>query len=93
MSTEMNAVETVQLARYRPSPAGDDSALVVPDPLADTPEGDHEFMETMRWADARELGRVCLQRMLEYDYALLGGPDFKAAFLEALAAAIKGEQG
>lgn len=63
------------------------------DPLADTPEGDHEFMAILRWADARELGRTCLQRMLEYDYALLGGPDFKAAFLEALAAAIKGEQG
>lgn len=30
---------------------GDGRAYALPDPLADTPEGDHAFMEIVRWAD------------------------------------------
>ena len=59
-----------------------------PNPLADTPEGDHEWMEIMRWAHERYgerfeflLFRVCL-RITNYEES------FKAAFILALADAL-----
>lgn len=116
VSTEMNATETVRKGqRWEPcrssgcgwwsrrdSEGNEVEHRPLDDPLADTPEGDHEFMAILRWAQGR-FGETIIEWIGGKWRVRIAHPDSgfmwysgesvneKEARLEALAAAIKGE--
>lgn len=91
----MNDIETIQKARgWRECPEHngfwlspqDNHTCVhpLPNPLTDTPEGAWEFVQILKWAEAK--GRALAVGWMGNGYG-----DFRAAIIAALATAVRNE--